>query len=351
MGRLGYRPALDGLRGLAVLGVVSHHVFRVPRGGGFGVDLFFVLSGFLITTLLLEERERTGSISFGDFYRRRALRLLPALVAMLASLLVVLAIKARVEGRPELFRAGAKAVAATGFYTANITAAFHKQVIGDFPVAHLWSLAAEEQFYLVWPAVLYGLLRFGVRRRGLIWSLGALILAVNVERILLFVEHVDHARIYSGPDTHSDGLLMGALLAVALTGTPKLTRDRALGAFSIIPLALLAYDPFFVWEVGISFVNLACAGLVATVVVQPDSVVTRAAALKPLVLVGRISYGLYVWHMLPLWLVGRQHAWLAVPLAFALAGLSYRYVEQPFLKKKRARAEKDALAPAPALTG
>jgi peptidoglycan/LPS O-acetylase OafA/YrhL len=153
--RLGHVPALDGLRGIAIAAVCANHFFGLP-GGYFGVDLFFVLSGFLITTLLLEERDRRSSVSLRDFYIRRARRLLPALAAFLvASLICVLVVHgSRVPVTAQSFLYG-------GFYLTNIARAFHHpDPISGTPFAMLWSLAQEEQFYLVWPLLLIGLLRF-----------------------------------------------------------------------------------------------------------------------------------------------------------------------------------------------
>ena len=159
--RLGHVPALDGLRGLAILLVIGGHYFLMPRGGGgTGVGLFFVLSGFLITTLLLEEHAATGRIRLGAFYVRRARRLLPGLALLLASYLV----GAIVEGRA---RVALRAIAAGGFYTANIAQAYWPHLMGREPIGPLWSLAEEEQFYLVWPALLILLLAWKLRERYL----------------------------------------------------------------------------------------------------------------------------------------------------------------------------------------
>src|SRR5262249_25897924 len=142
--RLGYRPALDGVRALAITGVVLAHAYRWPPGGGFGVDLFFVLSGFLITTLLLEEHAAHGRISLVDFYRRRAFRLLPALYTLLLVYLAIVVVRGEFT---EWFRP--LSALAAFFYATNLVEATGWGI--DGPVRHLWSLAAEEQFYFVWP--------------------------------------------------------------------------------------------------------------------------------------------------------------------------------------------------------
>src|SRR5436190_10898544 len=142
--RLGRRPALDGLRGIAIALVVGFHAFNWPRAGTLGVDLFFVLSGFLITTLLLEERNRTGKIDIAAFYTRRARRLLPALLVMLLPFLFLGLVSAAAGSfrRPLFVGLGAAAT-----YTSNIVV-MHDQSAVPAGLVHLWSLAAEEQFYL-----------------------------------------------------------------------------------------------------------------------------------------------------------------------------------------------------------
>jgi peptidoglycan/LPS O-acetylase OafA/YrhL len=347
MKRLGYKPALDGLRGLAILGVLFRHAFHVPLGGGFGVDLFFVLSGFLITTLLLEERERTGRISFREFYRRRALRLLPALVTMLLAFVVVDLARAALERRSDVLVDGMRALGLSAFYTANFVAAFHRSALSHLPIGQLWSLAEEEQFYLLWPLALIVLLRGGLRRRGVMAVLWILIGAVVVERFALTATHASPDRLYYGPDTHSDGLLLGCLVASWLRKPSRLALDRTLGFAALAVLAAVAYDPFFEFAVVAVVVTMASAALVTTVVAQPDGLVARAASIRPLVLIGRISYGLYLWQGLTLWTVGPAHRWLGVFLAFVMAGLSYRYVEQPFLRRKRRRAERTPATSSP----
>jgi peptidoglycan/LPS O-acetylase OafA/YrhL len=127
-----------------------------------------------------------------------------------------------------------------------------------------------------------------------------------------------------------------AALAFALRRPGRLAADRSLGYLSLLALALIAYNPFFNY-VGVAIIVIpASVGLIATVIAQPNGLVARAAAFKPLVAVGRISYGLYVWHMLPFWTLRFHHTWVGVALAFALALISFRYIEQPFLRRKRA---------------
>jgi peptidoglycan/LPS O-acetylase OafA/YrhL len=254
--------------------------------------------------------------------------------------------RALVEGRSDLLVDGLRALAVAGFYTANFAAAFHRDWLGGLPIGQLWSLAEEEQFYLLWPVALLALLRFGVHRRRIMVLLCAVIAAVVAERFTLWFSGSSDGRIYYGPDTHSDALLAGVLLALALLGPPRLRADRSLGYFSLAALAIVAYRPTLTYTGTALVVIPACVGLVATVVAQPQGLVARAAAWSPLVAIGRISYSLYLWHELMLWTFGPQLRWPAIATAFMVAAASYRYVEQPFLRRKRA-----APTPAPAELG
>jgi peptidoglycan/LPS O-acetylase OafA/YrhL len=334
MKRLGHQPALDGLRGVAILLVVGRHAFRTPLGGGYGVDLFFVLSGFLITTLLLEERDVKGTVSIRSFYARRARRLLPALIVLLATYVTV----ESAAGHSDALRS----TAAAGFYTANIFQSWWPHVIGRTGLSPLWSLAQEEQFYLVAPVVLFFALR-KVSERTVKRVVLVLIVAVIIERYALMFTGAAAQRITEGPDTHSDGLMLGMVLALSLREQAQLGSaryDKWLG-----PLALLLLVPFavlnLVFAVSAPFVNVAAMGLVCAVVVQPRSLLARLLAARPLTFMGRISYSLYLWNAaLIFWLGGdaggNRHAYsyasatAAVVLALAISWLSYRFVEQPF---------------------
>ena len=170
-----------------------------PFGGGDGVDLFFVLSGFLITTLLLEERSETGAISLRSFYARRAGKLLPALLVMLGAFSVI----AVAKGHDPVWD-----LERFGFYTGNAVRAFI--ALPPSGLDHLWSLAEEEQFYLIWPLLL---LAFARTRRLLMFTL-ALTSVLILYRAGLAIGGASLNRLYFGPDTHADGLTMGALLAI-----------------------------------------------------------------------------------------------------------------------------------------
>ena len=226
-------PALDGLRGLAVAGVLTFHGNHLV-GGYLGVDLFFVLSGFLITSLLLREGGDTGTVALGAFWIRRARRLLPALFGLLAGVVVF----ARVWATPFELDAIRTDALATVFYAANWQAIWSGHGYWDLfttpsPLQHTWSLAIEEQFYLVWPLVVFGLIRL---RRGARASLAPAVLAVAgtlgalsiAWMVLRYEPGTDPSRVYFGTDTRAGSILLGASLAawLAWRGTARRAAGR-----------------------------------------------------------------------------------------------------------------------------
>jgi peptidoglycan/LPS O-acetylase OafA/YrhL len=321
--RLGYAPALDGLRGVAIALVMLHHADVLP-GGYIGVDVFFVLSGFLITTLLLEEWAAQGRISLRGFYRRRARRILPALITLLLGYLVVVALAGG---------SGIRAVALGGFFTGNAVQAFanpNPLAQNGLGLAHLWSLAEEEQFYLLWPVVLILL----ARTRRLIPALATILAVALVWRGVLAAEGASFYRIYYGPDTHADGLLAGALLAaLRWRGSLRVPEPIPILSFALVfvgsMIGLLSDAGWlYIWP----FLLLGCVGMTAAAATD-----TRMAALlsvRPLVALGKISYSLYLWHW-PV-MVGiayhfhARHAVFALLLSLPPAYVSYRFVERPF---------------------
>ncbi|MEO5951915.1 MAG: acyltransferase, partial [Chloroflexia bacterium] len=214
--RLGYRPALDGLRGVFILFVLTVHG-GVPfmQGAALGVDGFFALSGFLITTLLLQEWRQNGSISLKRFYIRRALRLWPALFVMLGvfGLLTLLAIRG--EGATATWRG----ILLSSLYSSNLdTVIFKDYTIGLGLMSHTWSLALEEQFYLLWPIVLMGLLALRLRGKWLAVSIGALVFTAPLWRFLLLSGGRSTELFYVGMNTRADALLVGCTLGALAVG-------------------------------------------------------------------------------------------------------------------------------------
>ncbi len=346
--RLGHRPALDGLRGVAVLLVVGHHVgaLLLPASWGpdllpagfLGVDLFFVLSGFLITTLLLERRGEPHGAR--RFYLRRALRLLPAVGALLG---VVIAVS--LAGGASLTRAG-NTLLVVGTYTTNWTSLHGVSIIPE--LTHLWSLAIEEQFYLLWPALLWGMLALGTPRGGLVAVALVLALASASWRALLWERGELGVQLYFRSDTRADGLLLGAALAlVPLARLEAIARGPRSWAAPLGLLAVvLAAQGFTLGSPGLylgGFTVVALATVVLLIsVLRVDTPLARALAAPPLVAVGLGSYALYLWHY-PIFLLVRDQldgsGWPARVvvglLASALATvLSRRLVELPALARK-----------------
>jgi peptidoglycan/LPS O-acetylase OafA/YrhL len=352
VGRLGYVPALDGLRGIAILLVLGYHVGWIP-GGFLGVDVFFVLSGFLITTLLLEEWGQSGAIDLRAFYVRRVRRLLPALLVLLATLGMLAAFEAA-DGRVGEGEAIASSITVCLLYVANIWRASGHFLTG--PLTQMWTLAQEEQFYLLWPPLLLLGLRFRVRLGALAVVLAATTLGVIAWRIHLG----PGPRSYFGPDTHSDPLIVGCLLAV-------LRRQRLLrrvGAATVVA-AVAALVPAIVFlsasgSLYWSAYALPAAELSTAVVIlatlQDGCVVERLLRFAPLVRLGVVSYGLYVWQgIVIVSLAGESGPYppllvhsVAVGTSIGVAMLSYRYVEQPFRKKRRPSPAPAAAIIAPA---
>ena len=346
-------PAFDGIRGVAILSVLLYHGnFPWAQGGFVGVDAFFVLSGFLITTLLLEEREARGRIALGRFWARRALRLLPALFLFLGALLAlegVEALRGREAGR---WITGPQTLAVSAYY-ANWVKALRLFPLGR--VDHAWSLSIEEQFYLLWPLLLVGAfaLRATPRRIGIL----ALLLAAAsaVWRAVLYAKTGDSQRGYAGTDVRADVLLMGcALAAFSFRATaPSQGAARAAGAAGLLAVAALVAttalarsdDPRW-YRGGLTVAAFLGAALVAAAWDGRGAVV-RLLSLPPLRALGKISYGVYLWHVPVL-----QKLQGAVPLpeplgfvvaasaAIGIAWLSYRFVERPILAwRDRGRGE------------
>ncbi len=349
-GRLRYLPALDGLRALAVAGVIVYHGGLAWAPGGFlGVDLFFVLSGFLITTLLLGEWRADGSINLPAFWARRARRLLPALLLVLAAVALYAATVARPD---ELSKVRGDSFATLG-YIANWHFIFggdsyFAQFAVPSPLKHMWSLAIEEQFYLLWPLLVLGMLRL---RRGADRVLPAVTGALLVMSVTaMFVLHQpgrDPSRVYYGTDTRAQSLLVGALLAMLLRRVPlptRLSTQRALQGAGIAAAIALAYmwatvsdHSDALYQGGFLVEALLVSVVIASVAQARPGPLGALLSVAPLRWVGQISYGLYLWHW-PIFVVLSPervgfdgYALFGVRLAttFAVASLSYYLVEMP----------------------
>lgn len=337
----------DGLRAFAVLLVFAHHVDqRLLPGGFLGVDVFFVLSGYLITWLLLREREKTGTILFRRFYARRFLRLMPALFVVA---IVGTGLEVAFGYRYPLIDGAAAMLYLTDFWQSLRTPLSM--------LAHTWSLAVEEQFYLVWPAFLVLLLarRWPVARCILILAA----LSTGLSLVAVQVRGATHAAHL--PTTHMPEIMFGALLAVSLRDERVLLALRRLVApmaFPVLALASIVGALFLLHDVppvGQWVVAAVCAVPVAHLALAPESGLARCLSWRPAVWLGLRSYGFYLWHY-PVLLTLRELnvSGLAAGLAgllisLLIATVSYRYVEQPFLRRKDLMAGKWQRDEAPSL--
>ena len=343
-------PGLDGVRALAVLAVIAFHEGLGAAPAGFlGVDIFFVLSGYLITDLLVSRRDRPGGLNLRDFWVRRARRLLPALAAVLV---VVTAAVAVIE--PGQLGALRPALAAAVTYSSNWYQALHHQsYFATFgpppPLQHLWSLAIEEQFYLVWPLLLLAILRIGDRRvrAGAAWAGAA---ASALAMAVVYVPGSDPSLVYYGTGTHATALLTGAALALtwplSTLASAGAERTRQLDVLGVAGIAALGWavghfsggDPV-VYPLGLTIAALAAAGLVAAA--AAPGAIGAALSWEPLRWIGVRSYGIYLWHWpviaLATAIAGPRTAspwlWAAeTVVAIGLAAASWRWLEEPILR-------------------
>ena len=345
-GTIPHLPALDGLRGLALLGVLFFHSRKLLTGGYLGVDLFFVLSGYLITSLLIAEKEATGTIALGAFWIRRARRLFPALLSLMPAIALYCWLVAQPD---ELTRVRADALA-TIAYVANWAQIFAKRSYWELfaapsPLEHTWSLAIEEQFYIVWPLVAVAALRYGGRRTILKIALAGM--ALSMGAMLFLYSPAKTSRVYFGTDTRATAILAGIALATVLPPTTRFTaaQARKLDVVGLIAAAGTAVawwklpgEARFLYHGGFWLTELAGLVLIACAVAGPEvSLVARALAVKPLVYVGLISYGLYLWHWPIDVLLTPERLHIGLPaarilqfaLTFAIAVVSYRFFEKP----------------------
>jgi peptidoglycan/LPS O-acetylase OafA/YrhL len=342
----GHLPALDGLRAIAILAVLLFHDDHLIPGGYLGVDLFFVLSGFLITSILLDEHRRTGRLDFGRFYVRRALRLFPALVVLLAFGLTFAIAFPRAPQSAHILRG----VGYSLCYAANWATSRDPQFLG--PLGHTWSLAVEEQFYLIWPPILFLTLRASRSRRTLLLTTLSMATISALWRLALSLHGATPWRLYVGTDTRADALLIGCATAIALANrrfasfasNSRVPRYLAVGGAILItwlmkgtPLEWRGYDRgmFFV-------VSVSTACILVVVVTQRGWGPVVVLSQPILAWIGRLSYSLYLWH-LPLFGFIKSERFsmapttvrtLRIALTFVVAAGSYYLIERPFLRLK-----------------
>lgn len=348
---------LDGLRAIAVLFVIAFHLTPGAFDGGYlGVDVFFVISGFLITTLLLAERRSSGGIRLGTFWMRRARRLLPAI----ALLVIVCCAVALAIGGDVLLGLGGQVLAAATFSSNWLFIAEGASYFDDSApelFRNLWSLAIEEQFYLVWPLLVLVLAVIRARRLRLV-ILVVLALSSAAAMAIMFVPGTDSTRVYYGTDTHIFGLAIGATLAVVAESWPssrlgwsRMSRFTvpvfgfaALAGVGVLGVALGA-DGALAFRGGLVLASILTAITIAGAVV-PGSWLGAALDSQPLKWIGERSYGLYLWHWPVLVLIAAAFPaldstaagawWLAgvtAAVTVVAAALSFRFVEQPIRQR------------------
>ena len=338
-----YRPALDGVRCLAVYLVVLFHTGVGAFSGGFvGVDLFFVLSGFLVTTILFQELADTGRLDLLHFYDRRVRRLLPAaLLVVLATSFMAVVVLSTVRRAPLVGDAqSALLYVANWRFLFQTNDYFAAAEAGASPFLHFWSLSIEEQFYFFFPLLLIWLARSEKRRPGITVKvlLGLFALSVAAQVAWAFVD-ANHA--YYGTEARLYQLLAGSLLAMAFRSArrPTLTR-RAVGIGTVLSTAGMVAIAGSWFDVTASVRGLLATvfavGLVGSLAAQSDSLPERFFALPPLVFLGKISYGTYLWHWPVVILLGVviepgvvARTLLVVVLSTALATASYQMLERP----------------------
>ena len=342
-----YKPALDGLRALAVLAVLLYHGgVSWAQGGFLGVDLFFALSGYLITALLLAERGETGRVDAKSFWMRRAKRLLPALFLMMLVLAAYVALFASPEEAQRLRADGT----ATILYVANwwyaLSGASYFEAFHPSMFRHTWSLGIEEQFYLVWPLLFIGGMAWmkGRTKHFAVVVVGFAVISAAL-MFMLYSPNDDPSRVFYGTDTRAQALLLGAALALLLHGRDvrRLT-DRwgvVLGAAALVgcfAMFGLTNDHMgWLYEGGFFLMGLIAVVSIASAAGDQTTVVNRALSWKPLVWIGSISYGLYLWHW-PIFVFldenrtqieGYPLLALRLAVTFVVAALSFYFVEKP----------------------
>ena len=382
---IGHHAGLDGIRALAIVAVLLFHGGVVWAGGGFlGVEVFFVLSGFLISSLLIAEWHGSATIALHAFWARRARRLLPALFCMVAVVGLHEALASGGSSMPGVKGDGIAALFYFGNWHEIATGSnYFAQTAQPSPLQHTWSLAIEEQFYILWPISLLAaiwLMRRVLRRsepndRRVLWTLLAtsvtLALASAVDAMVLFRSGAGVDRVYYGTDTRAFSLLTGASLAFvlailrrpdpggrnsSLTNGSGVIGWAALLALSAV-LAMMHYaDGASPWlyPYGMVGLDLAVAVVIAAIVLRPDSAAGRIFSVAPARRLGQISYGVYLWHFpLFLWLTAESTgvggpALLALRLSVTLlvSIVSYVLIEQPVRRRKLPNGLVAALAPA-----
>lgn len=352
---LGYIPALDGLRALSVVLILGYHdigpytsLISHTLNAWFSVDLFFLISGYLITSILLKEQTKKGDINLVNFYSRRWLRIAPAFYLCMAGVITWHCLGGDHHLAPFFYAA---------IYVTNLDLAFHWNLIPlKVGISHFWTLGVEEQFYLIWP----NLMRFA--RKHIVKVVLGVITAVYFWRAYLVANGADWWRIYHGFDTRLDTLMYGSLVAILLTNleTREIARKIVGSGWTQILIMLLLYvtcltlghpqdghraEQLLLWAAKMPIMHWLLSLLVISLVTAPRGIFTLVFKNPVAVWIGKLSYSIYLWHPLVhciycsfYWGYFNSHKGEAetiqYALIFAVAALSYYLVELPFLKLK-----------------
>ncbi len=360
-----YIPALDGLRALAVIAVVIYHMNATAlQSGLLGVTIFFVLSGYLITGLLIREWSTTKKINLPQFWLRRVRRLFPAIVFVLLGTIVLTGVFA-----PDMLTKLRNDIVAALLFFTNWwyifqDVSYFEAMGAPSPVTHFWSLAIEEQFYLIWPPLLLLLFSKRVKKRHIQLGLFVAAIASAAAMAILYSPQADPSRVYYGTDTRAFSLLIGAFLAFEFPparvnghGRQGFTaRDRkialgvgsaALAGILVMMVAVNGYSPFLYYG-GIALLSLLAGALIITLA-DGRSPLARFFALRPLVWIGKLSYSIYLWHYPLLLLMNPRNftgetPWFAYMgqalVILAVSAISYYVVETPLRKGAIGKAVK-----------
>ncbi|MEM8705174.1 MAG: acyltransferase [Actinomycetota bacterium] len=341
--RLAHQPALDGLRGAAVAGVVAFHLGYLD-GGFLGVDLFFTLSGYLITRLLLVERDGTGTTDLGGFWKRRAWRLLPALFLVLSAVAIYGWVEARPDELPGIREGGlASLLYVTNWFFLSTGDGYWNLFTAPTPFDHLWSLAIEEQFYVVWPLVFVPLAG-RAQGRALGWFTGVGAVATGI-----WMATGDPADVYLNTITRSSSILLGALLGIALhrewATVGRYLSGSVGGLASVASLTFLGWswiaidgsDDAGFFQGGFFIHAVAVCVVIGRVTLVADGPEARAFSVAALRQLGVVSYGLYLWHWPVIVIANLERtgtdgtALLVIRLALmsVLTAASYVFIERP----------------------
>ncbi len=340
-------PSLDGLRGVAVAAVVVYHLWPDALPGGFiGVDVFFVLSGFLLTSLLVREVDANGTIRVGQFFIRRTRRLLPAMLLLLTTLAIYAAVWANTVELERLRRHGLAALlyVATWLFISDGTT-YTDVVTGASPLRHVWSLSIEEQFYVILAGAIALAAALtatrGTTRRCVI--VGSVVLGTvsALWMIILSINGSSVDRLYFGADTRAQALLIGAALGATLRGVPvagsRRTSAAALLSVAVLIVVSATASESSTWMYRGGFALTALAAGMVIVGAPATPWIRQALEWRPLRLLGIISYGVYLWHWpvlvildeARLGLDGSAHRIVVLAVTLIVATLSYRLLERP----------------------